>query len=704
MNIKIIFSSIIITLGLNGISCSSENVTSAVQCYEKGIEKQKQQKRSEAFAYFKLASKKDPSNPLYYWAAATSAENRNDALVNAEDAWLKGLKSPQVLFFRIALSQNADKQTALSYALQGYDEMPDSFKTPEVHGEIFYRFAQFDTALSLWKPLYAKTPSSHLSIRIAMAYSGKGQTEKARQILTEARNKNLLDRQGYSALASLFAFMFEYKSIDTLFHEMHQRGFFNDTAQVEYADILLAQERYDDAENVLNRIKMPATQKNDEDINFQARTRLYLIYYMLKQPEKIKQLDKMVPDNLAYAKTEKKFTNAILDLETGTSKNLAEFEVLRKALPHSTAIDLLFSRLNAERGNLEKAGAGYASLSPVFNRSPRVLVERAILCVQKGKDDEALALIQELHGRNLFTKQSLELFRDIMLKKKLLEKSQFAQKVLEERYPNDASVRYHRGMSALTAQNYDTALAVFTALAKAYPKEENFEVMRISVFMMKKDFNRVLRECSTSTASPAALASLQAGALERSGRNDDAKQVFENALAKNRTKNLLLEYANFLINNKQPNKAVTIFEELIAADKKKPDSDKKETALLYNNLAWSLVSSDSCSPSRLLDAARHAYELAPENLTILDTYSEALLKTDRYDDCIKLLKDNPLVVKEPQLLFHLGTAYEKKKFTYEASRTYTMACAALDSTSSQLPVGFNKSELTARIQTLNETK
>jgi predicted Zn-dependent protease len=703
MNSKLYFSLIIMAIGITGIRCFGESGLPALQYYEKGLEKQKQEKRAEAFAYFKLASKKDPPNPLYSWAAATAADNKNDAFVNAEDAWRKGMKRPEVLFLRAALSLHTTKQEALAYTLSGYNEMPDTIKTPQLRGDIFFRFGEFDSALALWGPLYAKTPSGDLSLQISLAYSGKGNFQKARRVLMAARAKRLLDRRGYGALAAQLAFAFDYKTIDTLFFELRQQGLFNDTAQLDYSDFLLVQERYSDAEKTLDRIKLAADHTGDNVINFQARTRLYLIYCMLKQPENIRQLASLIPTTSLFLKQEQLYAKGVLDFMSGTSKASEEIEVSRKSLPNSSAINLLYARINADAGNLEKAATGYAALPALSSRSPRILSERATLLYKSGKDDDALALISDLHGRNFYSKQSLELFRDIMLKKKIMEKGLAAQKMLEKHYAHDAGVLVKKGMLALEAGKYDTALSVFTALSKEYTQEENFEALRISVFMIKKDYERVIRECSEKKASSATLAPLQARALERLGRAGEAKQVFQKACGEMRTKDLLLEYAFFLLDIKQPDTAAAVFDQVIAMSKKDKKTDKNELALLYNDLAWALVTSGT-SPSKALDAARRAHDLSPDNLNILDTYSEALIMAGKYDDCISLFKNNPAIIKEPQLLYRLGTAYEKKKYASDACKIYSLALSVSDSASQRLKVSFDKSELTERLEALKKAK
>jgi tetratricopeptide (TPR) repeat protein len=684
--------------------CFSGTGQAARQYYEKGLENLKKEKRSEAYDCFRQAGKNDPSNPLYSWAAASAAGNREDAFINAEDAWTKGYKRPEALFFRTALSFHGNRQEALAFALNAYKEMPDSFRTPEIRGDLFFRFEQFDSALAQWEPLYSRTPSARVCTQIALAYSGKGDFQKARSILTEARRKNLLDRAGLSALATLYAFTFEYAAVDTVFRDMHRQGFFNDTARVEFAELLAAQERYDDAVKILNGIHDSLVARGDAPMAFRIRALLYLIYYMEKQPGQIRSIAAMVPKSWPFYKVENSFAAAAAGAMPDSAQSLATLEVNLKALPASSSIDLLIARETMARGNFKKSAACFSLLSPIFGRSPRVLAERATVLFTMGADSAALALINILHVRKVYTKQSLEVFRDIMLKKNILEKGMAAQAVLEKKYPHDAGVILKKGMLALAGGKTDSAFAVFSVLAKEYPDNDDFEVLRLSVLLMQKKYDLALVECGRSRALPSALASVQARALHNSGKPLEARNVYEKLIKEKKTQRLLLDYTSFLLETSQFDRAVPVFKDLVADGKKNAGPGSKDLGLMYNNLAWSCLNADSCPEAELLGAAKRAYGLASDNLHVLDTYAEALLKTGRYDDCIKLLKDNPLAVKEPQLLFHLGTAFEKKNNGYEASRAYASAVSAAGTGPHQLSVNFDTSEISARVRALKTSK
>ncbi|HUI90900.1 MAG TPA: tetratricopeptide repeat protein [Chitinivibrionales bacterium] len=683
---------------------SADNAQSARDIYQQGLEKLNEHKRAEAYEYFNQACKKDPANPQYSWAAATSADNREDAFTHAEDAWAKGFKRPEALFFRTALSFHGNREEALSFALKAFADLPDSFRTAELRGDIFFRFEQFDSALAKWKPLNALTPSARLYRQIALAHSGKGDFEKARAVLTEARGKNMLDRTGMSALATLDAYSFDYAAVDSLFKFMQVLGLFNDTSRVEYADLLVAQERYGEAVKLLSGVHNTLLAKGAVDLAFRIRAVMYLIYYTENQPDGIRRIEAIIPRDFPFFNAEKAFAGALTGAARDSAGALPLMEVNRKALPACPAIDLIVARENGKRGNYEKSAAGLGSLPPIFSHSPRVLVERATAYADAGADSAALALIAVLHDRKWFTKQSLELFRDIMFRKNMADKGMAAQALLEKQFPRDPGVLYKKGMLALAAGKTDSAFGVFAALSKEYPENEGFEIAMLSTLLSQRKYDAVLAACGNSSVSPQALASFQARALHFGGNPREARAVYEKLLNRNKSRDLLAAYSSFLIETAQFGAAASVFKDLIAACKKDGGTRDKELGLLYNNLAWSYLKADSCPPAELLIAAKRAYALASDNPHVLDTYAEALLKTGRHDECIRLLKDHPLAVREPQLLFLLGTAFEKNNQKYEAGQSFASAVSAVRAGRQQVPVTFDTSEISERVKFLESSR
>jgi tetratricopeptide (TPR) repeat protein len=664
------------------------------------MEQLKRGEREKAYKLFMEASRKDTLNSLANWAASNCAGNQNEAFVNAKDAWSRGLKRPDVLFRISDLMLHSSLPEKSRYMLSLYKELPDSSKTPLLLGDIFFKCEQYDSCLARWEPLYAATPSGPLCFRIAMAYNSRHNMPKAEQVLFEGKRNKILNVQGYLMLATLYAVNFRFNAVDSLFNEIPVNDIDKEAISMEKADFLLAQERYAEAEKILDKFKTSAGSNEKEQIGLKARLGLCLLYFMQKQPEKIKSLVNDISQSAPFQKAEQTFYTSAASLQTDSisAKSLEELEVVRKALRPNPNINLICGRINMLTGAFEKAIGYLENLPDIYKRSPRVMIEKSKIFHLKNDDDKSLALISDLHSHGLFSKPSLELFRDITFKRNMLEKSMAAQKVLESRYSNDAGVLWSKGLLAIKNSKWDSALAVFSLLTQKFPKEEKFESARLSVFLLKKDFNRAIAECEQSKYPQSITAPLKARAYIALGKKDLATASYEKALTEKKTPELLMEYGIFLIESGNPDKAIPIYEELVTINKNNAKINKLELASYFNNLAWAMVQSNT-PQKNLMWAAEKAYSLAPDNLNIVDTYCEALILSNKFEECIKTLEKNPNTKKEPRLLFHLGTAFEKNNNINFAYRTFGQALACPDS-SAKLPLNFKRDELKAHIEQL----
>jgi predicted Zn-dependent protease len=433
---------------------------------------------------------------------------------------------------------------------------------------------------------------------------------------------------------------------------------------------------------------------------------LTFIAGMQKDNEKLKQIITESVGSSAYSEIERDFCQLFLSSnEFDTSGNLSRINSIKKKSPPNPYIDLVYARELLRTKKFLEADSAYRKLPTVMLSSPIILVEIATVQANCGKGDEALARISKMHQHNIFNKPSLELFRDLTFKKKLFEKTIAAQKLLEQRFKDDAGLQWKGALLALNQGKLDSAITLLSVLSKKYPKEPQFEITRITAILLKGDYNTALKECSTSTAPAPVLKTLQAKALRKMDKPELARTAYEEALSltKGEKTELLLEYAEFLIELGDNKKASSVFGDLAAEYEKKPNQNPLGLAMLFNNLAWTSLQSGIYNEKTLIDAAKKAYDLQPENLSIIDTYATILLKFLKYKECITLLKDKPSVIKEPRLASHLGQAFEKSGDINRAVRAYQDAIAIPDS-SMQLPLLVSKDKLTEHIKILQTAK
>jgi tetratricopeptide (TPR) repeat protein len=125
---------------------------------------------------------------------------------------------------------------------------------------------------------------------------------------------------------------------------------------------------------------------------------------------------------------------------------------------------------------------------------------------------------------------------------------------------------------------------------------------------------------------------------------------------------------------------------LYAMGKKKEASDEYQRvlrlspnhAMALNNLAY-LYAEDNKNPSQALMYATRAFMLAPQNDFIRDTFGYVLLKNNKIDQGLSMLKKaSESSPKNPSICYHLALAYKEKGDQARAAENLQKALAMGD--------------------------
>ncbi len=123
---------------------------------------------------------------------------------------------------------------------------------------------------------------------------------------------------------------------------------------------------------------------------------------------------------------------------------------------------------------------------------------------------------------------------------------------------------------------------------------------------------------------------------------------------------------------------------------------------LYNSWAWNAVEIRLSDIDLIVERAKKAYDLIPENPAIIDTYTETLLSAKRSRESKDiLLKHKSIVENNPQLLFNLAYSYELAGQRNSALKYYRKCRAILDSRK-EWSIRNSKDELKSKIKKLND--
>lgn len=678
------------------VGCSTTSFLPADKCFEKGKEKQKENNISVAYKFFDAASRKQPDNSTYQWAAALTSPNQNAAFFHTQLAWNNGLKRPEVLLAMAKLSFHTEKKSAIEFGLSLIKQLPDTMQLPRLRSDVFFLFNEIDSCLAIMLPIFRSHPNFQDAGYIEELYERKGDHAATRVFLQECRNSKILNEKGYAMLASYAALAYNYKKADSLFDECRDRGLYTINSELEQAGVWIAGERYDDAERSLNKIM---ADKNIL-ISHRAKIALSYIFSVLNQPQKILGLQNNAVNNRDLQKGESLFLQALANELCDSLNALDAMKKAQTQIPYTPFLSLITAREYAKKGNYKDAIIEYKKCPAIFLMSPRTLVEYAQALNLSGYLDEAMALISTFHASNMATKQSLELFRNMAFKKNLVEQGEAAQKLLEEKFKGDEAILFSGAIIALKTGKSDSALAILTALSQKYPKEEKIEIARISVYLIKNQFSKVLEECKKSKISSAALASIEARAYRGLGNNQSADSVYEKAMTESKTTGVKFEYIGFLIESNKPEKAAAMYDDLVNQKKFDVNENPFHSAMLLNNLAWALLQIPSFPQGKVLSYSKQAFELSNKDPHILDTYAFALIKCTKYKECIGILNENPLCKREPRLLIHLATAYEKSRDINKAVRCYQDVLKSMDNNQSTLDVPIQKDDVKIKIENL----
>lgn len=677
---------------------------SAQELYEKGLKLAQAGKTKQAFRSFKSAAKQAPDSARYYFAAAQTAPDQNTALMYTKFAWEKGFKNAVVFSMLLRQTLHVDKEKKLEYALSLFRELPDSVATENFRGQLYFDFGVYDTASTIWNREFKKTGKSLYCSKIARALVKQGKVEEAEQFLYTCKENKVLDADGYGTLASLLAMQYKYADADRLFAEVAASNRYNDPLRIEQATYLIFNGRGKEAEHLLARNAGPGSPETKALINIRLHTLRLLESLSTGKKERTDFLLQHAPSDTVLREKGKNVFNAVkVYLDNDTSA----YRVLKDAcakLPPDPVTTVFLARAASRKKMFTEALAWYSRLPATVLWSPQIVAERAQIMALAGNEDEALRTISFMHSKKIFSRQSLELFRNLTLKKDLIEKSEAAQQLLEKQYSNDIGLKWKGLLLAIKGGKIDSALTIARQLNSSYPKEERFEQTKLSLMLMKKEYRKVLDAIKVSTLPAVKTKSIEAAAWKGLGDTAQAIKAYEMAVKDGKEPVLSMQLAEMYFQTGAYDKATNLYTRLIedpAADSLFKDST--QMAILLNNNAWTIMTSGEKDLSPALGMAKKALDLAPANLHILDTYVTLLFKAGKQKECIALLEKNTSALAQKRMLVHLSRAWEQRGDANKAKRYLedALKCKADDQ---KLPELLTDSEIKTEIARLSEEK
>jgi predicted Zn-dependent protease len=542
----------------------------ASEAFARGLEKLKEHDKKTAYRFFQIAAEKKPDNPEYQEMAGLTTTNPNAAFIHFKAAWANGQRTPKLLLTLASLQPSEKPEDKLRYSLSLFSQLPDSSKTAEFLGDIYFHFNAIDSSIQVWKKEYTSHPSATIINKISLAYTKKHDLQSAITTLLNGHQKKLLNSQGYIMLVTDLTLQDSTSEAEHLFGELKQRGMYTEDIKLEHAHFYLTQNRFDGAKKILETMIDTSKDAYVSLLHHRARIGLAYIYSNSKDSNAIKQLIIHLDDKQPWQRGERLFYSvlqSIIDQQSSSQKEykpiIENLNVVRNLAPIHPVIDLVYARTLVAQGKYSEALSMYQSLPPLFAQASAISLEIAKLLFRLGKDNDALLMINNLHHRRFFSKESIELFRDISLKKQLVEKGVVAQRILEQHYPKDVSIRFKGALLSLQTGQYDSAFKKFSLLAGDYPDESKFEKARLSILLLRKDYKNVIAECLKSKLPFDSTATFLATAYSSLSQFKEAQETYLRAIKPSQSPRLLVEYADFLLDNHKNQEAAVIYRKLI---------------------------------------------------------------------------------------------------------------------------------------------
>jgi predicted Zn-dependent protease len=694
---KLLKLSVIITTAFALFLC---NCTNSKGAFEKGEKFLKSSKQEEAYKWFKKAAKAEPSNAIYQLTAAQYAPNQNIAYIHTKTAWDNGFKNIQTLYSLAMLSFQIDNKSRIQYALSLYDKLPDTTKNEILRGEIFYKFGNLDSAYAIWLDIYKKRPDPALGNRIALIHTTIGTIDTAITFLLDCKNKGVINYESISQLVSLYMIKFDYSNLKLLFSDSTLPDSIRQKLQIDQASFYLISNQFSEAEKMLKSITIPQNQGESNPFALHLYSMYAYLYSSTSNDSGLQStLEKMsnlsLPNSKDAADLVKLTAHAMKD-----STTVKTFESLVSKNLYNPFLSILVARAYVLINNFDKASVFYSNLPHSFIWSPQIMTEYATVLFNIGKIDDALFKVNTLHSNKIYTKKSLELFRDIALQKNMVDKSEIAQKILSTKYSDDITIQWYNFLFAIKKEKIDSAEIILTHLLNKYPKDETFILAKYNLMLKRGKYKEMISELPKSSLSPAASASLLSKAWLQSGDTVKAIDALKTAQAKS-PKNIdyPLELARLYSNRMQFDDAQSTYKNILVQFKGVLEKDSIRKAAILNNYAWSLFTESTPDIKSALEKIKEAYQLSSSNSNILDTYINILLKSKDYKECIKILNSNALTSKDKTLMYYLAQAYDLSGDSKQAIRVYSEMLSA--KVSSELPLNIPDTSIRNRINQLS---
>ncbi|WP_273203730.1 tetratricopeptide repeat protein [Marinobacter subterrani] len=228
-------------------------------------------------------------------------------------------------------------------------------------------------------------------------------------------------------------------------------------------------------------------------------------------------------------------------------------------------------------------------------------------------------------------------------------------------FPDNEAISLQAAAQAFAAENSNEARRILQEAKLQHPDSPAPYLVEARYFESREEYQQAadFYQLAMDKKPSAGLMNAYAEVLQKAGKDAEALSLLESGIdtypdsAQLRLRIALLQQAEGANDKARAN-----YEKLLSA--------MPESTIVLNNLAWLY---HEAGDERAVTMARKAYDLAPDNAAIADTYGWIMLQAGNHEDSLPILeKAHELQPGSEEIALHLAEAYKAAGKNADAQR------------------------------------
>ncbi|MBC7183672.1 MAG: tetratricopeptide repeat protein, partial [Marinobacter sp.] len=228
-------------------------------------------------------------------------------------------------------------------------------------------------------------------------------------------------------------------------------------------------------------------------------------------------------------------------------------------------------------------------------------------------------------------------------------------------FPDNEAIALQAAQQAFLAGNNDEARSILQEAKQQHPDSPRPYLVEARYFESRGEYQQAAEyyQLAMDKQSSAGVMNAYAEALQKAGKEAEALKLLESGIETfPRDPQLRLRLALLQQTQGDNEKAKANYEALL--------DSMPENTIVLNNLAWLY---HQTGDERAISVARKAYDLAPKNAAIVDTYGWIMLKAGNHEESLPILeKAHQLQPESEEIALHLAEAYRAVGKNADAQR------------------------------------